>query len=78
MTPGQGVVGNLATSILVIGASRLGLPVSTTHVSTGGIFGIGIDSGRLRWRATGQILTAWLVTLPLAATLGAGILWYLR
>ena len=78
MTPGQGVVGNLATSVLVIGASRLGFPVSTTHVSTGGIFGIGVDSGKLRWHAASRILTAWLITLPLAATLGAGILWYLR
>ena len=36
MTPEQGLVANLSTSLLVIGASRFGMPVSTTHVSTGG------------------------------------------
>lgn len=77
MTPGQGLVGNFVTSLLVIGASRLGFPVSTTHVSTGGIFGIGVDAGSLQWLAARRILAAWLITLPFAAALAAGILWVL-
>lgn len=71
MTPGQGLAGNLTTSFLVVVASRLGLPVSTTHVSTGGIFGVGAAVGGLRWGMTGRILLAWLVTLPAAALAGA-------
>ena len=75
MTPVQGLVGNAATAALVIGASRFGLPVSTTHVSTGSIFGIGADNGGLRWRAVSQIVAAWVITLPLAALLSASALW---
>ena len=75
MTSGQGLVGNLATSALVIGASRLGLPVSTTHVSTGAIFGIGGAEGSLRWGAVGRIVSAWITTLPLAAVLAATLMW---
>jgi PiT family inorganic phosphate transporter len=78
MTPAQGLGANLASSLLVIAASRFGLPVSTTHVVTGGIFGIGATEGALRWRATTEILAAWVTTLPLAAALGAGLTWGLR
>ena len=76
MTPSQGLVGNLATSMLVISASRFGLPVSTTHVSTGAIFGIGGGEGTLDRRTVGQILTAWLVTLPLAGGIAAMLMWW--
>jgi PiT family inorganic phosphate transporter len=77
MSPEEGLVGNAATAALVIGASRLGFPVSTTHVSTGSIFGIGVDSGGLRWRAAGEIAAAWVITLPLAALLSASACWAL-
>jgi PiT family inorganic phosphate transporter len=77
MQNGQGLAANLATSLLVVGASRLGLPVSTTHVSTGGIFGIGAAAGTLQHRQAGEILGAWLGTLPLAAALGALLAWCL-
>src|SRR5262249_42515234 len=42
MNPGQGFTANLVTAVLVGTASRLGLPVSTTHVSVGSLFGIGL------------------------------------
>ena len=45
MNPGQGFSANLVTAFLVIIASRLGMPVSTTHVSVGALFGIGVLSG---------------------------------
>jgi PiT family inorganic phosphate transporter len=77
MHNGQGLAANLATSLLVVGASSLGLPVSTTHVSTGGIFGIAAAAGSLQRRATGEILGAWLGTLPIAAGLGALLAWSL-
>jgi PiT family inorganic phosphate transporter len=73
LNPGQGLTGNLVTAILVIGASRMGLPVSTTHVSVGSIFGIGLAGGRPQWRTIAQIAAAWLTTLPLGGLLGVGI-----
>jgi PiT family inorganic phosphate transporter len=78
MNAGQGFAGNVATSLLVAGASHFGLPVSTTHVSTGSIFGIGAARGGLRWGTVGAILTAWVTTLPLAALLSASAFWVLR
>jgi len=72
LSPGQGLTANLMTATVVLGASRLGVPVSTTHVSCGSIFGIGVVRGNTRWRTVLQILTAWVTTLPFAAALGAG------
>lgn len=71
MSPDEGLAGNLTTAVLVIGASRLGLPVSTTHVATGGIFGIGISGEGLHRGTTGGVVGAWIWTLPLAAVLAA-------
>lgn len=71
MNPGQGLSANLITSALVMAASPLGLPLSTTHVSCGALFGIGAVTGQARWKTIGGIFAAWLITLPLAATLGA-------
>ena len=70
MNRGQGLVANLVSSSLVIGASGLGLPVSTTHVSTGAIFGIGLWSGRTDWSMIVRIVAAWVVTLPTAGLIG--------
>lgn len=78
MSPSEGFAGNAATSLLVVSASQLGLPVSTTHVSTGGIFGIGASNGELRWRMAGEVVLAWVATLPLAAGLGAVLMRSLR
>ena len=71
MNHGQGFTANFITSLIVIGASRLGLPVSTTHVSCGSLFGIGTVTRQAQWDVIGKILGAWLVTLPLGAALGA-------
>lgn len=73
MSTGEALSANLTTAFLVLFASRLGLPVSTTHVSCGALFGIGAVNGRARWRTIAQILLAWIVTLPTAAVLAAGI-----
>src|SRR5206468_4088919 len=67
MTPGQVFTANLVTALLVTVASRLGLPVSTTHVSVGALFGIGVVTCTARPRTILTILLAWLTTLPLAA-----------
>jgi len=67
----QGFVSNGVTALLVICASRLGLPVSTTHVSVGSLFGVGILSSETDYRVIRNILLSWLFTLPTAATLAA-------
>jgi PiT family inorganic phosphate transporter len=73
MNHGQGLTANLVTAFLVIVASRFGVPVSTTHVSVGSLFGLGAVTGEGRWNVFGAIIGAWIVTLPLAAVLAASI-----
>ncbi|WP_417731654.1 inorganic phosphate transporter [Rosistilla oblonga] len=70
MNAGQGFSANLVTSILVVFASRWGLPVSTTHVSCGALFGIGSLTGQANWKSIAHILLAWVTTLPAAALIG--------
>ncbi len=70
MNPGQAFCANLVTGIMVFGASRIGVPVSTTHVSCGSIFGIGAATKQARWKMISQILVAWITTLPLGIALG--------
>lgn len=75
---GQGLTANLITAFMVIFASHLGVPVSTTHVSCGSLFGIGAANGRAHWKTIGGIFSAWVLTLPVAAVLSALSFWLLR
>lgn len=75
LNPGQGLTSSLVTAFLVLVASGLGVPVSTTHVSCGSIFGIGMVSGTAQWKTVTQILLTWMTTLPMGALLGAGTYW---
>jgi PiT family inorganic phosphate transporter len=77
MNDGQGFSANLATGILVILASTLGLPVSTTHVSVGALFGIGVTTRQADFRVVSGILLSWLLTLPCAAILSGAAYWLL-
>lgn len=70
MNDGQAFTANLVTAALVIVASRFGVPVSTTHVSCGSLFGIGIVNRRAHVKVIGHIVLAWVGTLPVAATVG--------
>lgn len=71
MNAGQGFSANLVTGLIVIFASKLGFPVSTTHVSCGALFGIGASTGQANWKTIAGITLAWVTTLPVAAVLGA-------
>lgn len=73
MDPDEGLTANLVTSFLVIFASKWGLPVSTTHVSCGALFGTGLANSKARWSVIRNIVLAWVITLPVAALLAAGI-----
>ncbi len=75
MNHGQGFTANLITGVIVIGASRFGVPVSTTHVSCGSLCGIGTVTGQGQWATMAKIFVAWVTTLPVAALLGAIAFW---
>jgi PiT family inorganic phosphate transporter len=78
MNHGQGFTANFITGLIVIGASRFGLPVSTTHVSCGSLFGIGAATGQSNRRTIATILLAWFITLPVAAGLAGFSYWILK
>jgi PiT family inorganic phosphate transporter len=76
MNHGQGFTANLVTGLLVITASKFGLPVSTTHVSVGSIFGIGLVNKTADKKEILKIAMSWLLTLPVAAIL-SGLFYYI-
>ena len=71
LSDGEGLSANLITAFLVLVASRLGMPVSTTHVSCGSIFGIGLVNRSGQWKTILEILLTWITTLPLAALIAS-------
>jgi len=71
MNSGQGFTANLVTGLLVTTASIHGLPVSTTHVSIGSIFGIGTVTKKADYKMIGKIILSWTLTLPIAAIISA-------
>ncbi|MBS3964137.1 MAG: inorganic phosphate transporter [Methylomonas sp.] len=73
ITHEQGLSANLVTALLVIFASKLGMPVSTTHVSVGSLFGIGLVNGKANTDVITSIALSWLLTLPCAAVSSAAI-----
>lgn len=80
MDSGQGLTANIGTALLVLAASPLGLPVSTTHVSTGALMGIRIADRAAPAQADAlrAILLAWIVTLPVAALFAASATFFVR
>jgi len=80
MEPLEGLAANLVTAGLVIFASHLALPVSTTHVSSGAIIGLGLkrDARGIHWKTVREMLLAWIITLPVAALVAALVVLLLR
>jgi PiT family inorganic phosphate transporter len=78
LKPMGGFAAELAGAITLFGSAQLGIPVSTTHTITGAIVGVG-SMRRLtavRWGVAGQIVWAWLLTIP-AAAIVAGALYFI-
>ena len=72
MAASEAVTANFVAAALVILASPFGLPVSTTHVTSGGILGIGMLRRReADWGKVRLILLSWVATLPLGAVLAS-------
>jgi PiT family inorganic phosphate transporter len=73
ITPAQGFAAETAASTVLLGTAYLGFPISTTHVITTSVMGVGATerAGAVRWGLSRDILIAWLVTLPAAEAIGA-------
>jgi PiT family inorganic phosphate transporter len=71
LTPSRAFSAELASAITIVLASRLGIPVSTTHILVGSVLGVGLARGigALDLRVVANILVSWVSTLPIAATL---------
>ncbi|MEO1378566.1 MAG: inorganic phosphate transporter, partial [Cyanobacteria bacterium J06635_10] len=80
LQPSSGFCAELATATTVILASRLGLPVSTSHALVGGVVGIGIikDIKSVQFKTLQGIAAAWIITLPVSAVLSAVIFSVIR
>ncbi|HIF01933.1 MAG TPA: inorganic phosphate transporter [Nitrospinaceae bacterium] len=74
MNPGQAFTANFITGIIVLGASKIGMPVSTTHVSCGSIFAIGAANKKINLKILSQIFLAWVTTLPLGFIFGLALM----
>ena len=67
--PSSGFTAELAAASVVMGASVIGLPVSSTHILVGAVLGIGIVNRNANWKMMKPIVLAWVITLPAAAVL---------
>lgn len=77
--PVDGLASQLTSAVVILGASLVGGPVSTTQVVSSAIMGVGAAErvNKVRWGVAQEIGTAWLLTIPATALVGAGIYWVL-
>ncbi|MEH1966195.1 inorganic phosphate transporter [Nostoc sp.] len=75
LQPSSGFCAELATATTILIASRLGLPVSTSHALVGGVVGIGLVQNlkSIKFQTLKGIAAAWLITIPVSAVLSAAI-----
>jgi PiT family inorganic phosphate transporter len=75
LTPQQGFCAETGGAITLFLATHLGVPVSTTHTITGAIIGVGAAKrvSAVRWNLATNIVWAWVITIPAAALVGAGL-----
>ncbi len=73
LTPVQGFAAECSASLVILTASFLGMPISSSHMIAGSITGVGTANGRdnVRWTTPQKIALAWFLTLPGAGLLGA-------
>lgn len=80
LTPTRGFAAEFGAAITILLASRLGLPISTTHTLVGAVLGIGFARGieAINLSMTKDIVISWLVTLPAGALMASGVFLALR
>ncbi|MFN7957616.1 MAG: inorganic phosphate transporter [Holophagaceae bacterium] len=76
LRPIHGFAAETSAAIVLFTTAHLGIPVSTTHVISGAIMGVGasMNVSAVRWGVAGNILVAWVLTIPISALLAAGFL----
>jgi PiT family inorganic phosphate transporter len=77
--PVDGFAAQLASATVILSASLVGGPVSTTQVVSSAIMGVGAAErvNKVRWGVVREIITAWLLTIPATGLLAAGLYWVL-
>jgi inorganic phosphate transporter, PiT family len=75
LQPPQGFAAQSATAVILWVTARYGFPVSTTHTISGSVLGAGASTrlSAVRWGVAGNIILAWLLTIPCAGLVGAGM-----
>jgi PiT family inorganic phosphate transporter len=79
LTPSRGFSAEFGAAVTIVVASRLGLPISTTHTLVGAVMGVGFAGGiaALNLNAIREIIVSWVVTIPAGATFAIGIYYIL-
>ena len=76
--PASGFAAELSAAAVVLMASLLGIPVSSTHILIGAVLGVGLVNRQTNWALMKPIALAWVITLPAAAMLSAVFLLLFR
>ena len=80
LTPSRAFAAQLGAAVTIVLASRLGIPVSTTHILVGSVLGVGMARGigALDLRVVGRIMASWVATLPIAAALSIFFFYFFK
>jgi len=80
LTPSRAFTAQFAAAITIVLASRMGIPVSTTHILVGSVLGVGLARGigALDLHVVGKIFTSWVATIPIAAVLSIFFFYFFR
>jgi PiT family inorganic phosphate transporter len=80
LQPVGGFAAETSAALSILIATQTGVPVSTTHAITGAIVGVGATRrlSAVRWGVAGQIVWAWILTIPMAFAIGAGVYFLMR
>jgi len=80
LTPSRGFAAELAAATTIVLASRLGIPVSTTHTLVGAVLGVGLARGigAVDLRVVGTIIISWIATLPISAALAVFFYYFFK
>jgi len=72
LRPVHGFAAETAGAATIIGASIAGIPVSTTHIISSSIMGVGVTKGTkfVKWGVARRIVAAWILTIPISALIG--------
>merc|ERR1712096_116220 len=75
VTPSKAACAQWAATIVVLFATRAGIPISTTHAAVGGVLGVGLADGvkNINWSVMVKVFGSWMLTLPLVGIAAAGV-----